>query len=70
MSIYVSDSLPAQLKVNTKAKQLCLAHLMRELKNFEDAFNCTWAPKLKQLFKETISYEKQMTRDDWHNQRI
>ena len=65
MSIYVSDSLPAQLKVNTKAKQLCLAHLMRELKNFEDAFNCTWAPKLKQLFKETISYEKQMTRDDY-----
>lgn len=37
MSTYISDSLPAQLKVNTKAKQLCLAHLMRELKNFENA---------------------------------
>ena len=71
-SIYVSDSLPAQLKVNTTAKQLCLAHLMRELKNFEDAFNCTWAPKLKQLFKEAISYEKQMTRDDYlgTNQKV
>jgi transposase len=38
-SIYVSDSLAAQLKINTKAKQLCLAHLMRELKNFENALD-------------------------------
>ena len=65
MSIYVSDSLPAQLKINTKAKQLCLAHLMRELKNFENAFNCTWASKLKQVFKDAISYEKQMTIADY-----
>ncbi len=65
MSIYVSDSLPAQLKINTKAKQLCLAHLMRELKNFENAFNCTWASKLKQVFKDAISYEKEMIIDDY-----
>jgi len=72
MSIYVSDSLPAQLKINTKAKQLCLAHLMRELKSFEIAFNCTWSPKLKQLFKDAISYKKQMTVDDYlgTNQKI
>ena len=72
MSIYVSDSLPAQLKINTKAKQLCLAHLMGELKSFEIAFNCTWSPKLKQLFKDAISYKKQMTVDDYlgTNQKI
>lgn len=72
VSIYVSDSLPAQLKINTKAKQLCLAHLMRELKNFENAFNCTWAPKLKQVFKDAISYEKQMTIADYlgTNQKV
>ena len=33
--VYVSDRLSAQLKIDTKAKQLCLAHLMRELKSFE-----------------------------------
>jgi len=65
MSTYVSDSLPAQLKTNTKAKQLCLAHLMRELKNFENALNCTWSPKLKQLFKDAVSYGKQMTADGY-----
>lgn len=72
MSTYVSDSLPAQLKINTKAKQLCLAHLMRELKNFENALNCTWSPKLMQVFKDAISYEKQMTINDYlgTNQKV
>ena len=72
MSIYVSDSLAAQLKINTKAKQLCLAHLMRELKSFENAFNCIWSPRLKQLFKDAISYKKQMTVEDYlgTNQKI
>lgn len=72
ISIYVSDSLAAQLKINTKAKQLCLAHLMRELKSFENAFNCSWSPKLKQLFKDAISYKKQMTVEDYlgTNQKI
>ena len=64
-SVYVSDSLPAQLKVNTKSKQLCLAHLLRELSNFEDAFNCTWATEMKQLFKSTISYKNQMGETDY-----
>jgi len=59
-SIYVSDSLAAQLKIKTKAKQLCLAHLSRELKKFEDVFSCQWATKLKLLFKETMIYKKKM----------
>jgi len=72
ISIYVSDSLAAQLKTNTKAKQLCLAHLMRELKSFESALGCSWSPKLKQLFKDAISYKKQMTVEDYlgANQKI
>ncbi len=65
MSIYLSVSLPAQLKMDTNAKQLCLTHLMRELKSFESAFNCTWLPKLKQFFKDAISYKKQMTSEDY-----
>ena len=45
---------------------------MGELKSFEIAFNCTWSPKLKQLFKDAISYKKQMTVDDYlgTNQKI
>jgi len=64
-SIYVSDSLAAQLKTKTLSKQLCLAHLMRELKNFEKTFDSVWASKLKQLFKEAILYKQQMKIDDY-----
>jgi len=46
-SIYVSDSLAAQLMVEAKAKQLCLAHLLRELNNFEDVLQLKWASKMK-----------------------
>ena len=65
MSVYVSDSLPAQLKIPTKAKQLCLAHLMRELKNFESALDCGWATEVKRLFKEAIECKREMTTGDY-----
>lgn len=65
LSVYVSDSLAAQLKTKTLAKQLCLAHLMRELKNFEQTFKNEWATRLKQVFKEAIEYKRQMTMDDY-----
>ena len=69
-SIYVSDSLAAQLKIKTKAKQLCLAHLSRELKKFEDVFSCQWATKLKLLFKETMIYKKQMQTNDYYLENL
>jgi transposase len=67
VSIYVSDSLPAQLKIDTLGKQLCLAHLMRELKNFEASFQSQWAGELKQLFKKAIDYKKAMQNSDYSN---
>ena len=70
MSVYVSDSLPAQLKINSLAKQLCLSHLSRELKKFEEVFNSSWATKMKNLFTETIVYKKQMTDIDFSENNI
>lgn len=64
-SVYVSDSLAAQLKVETLAKQLCLAHLLRELTKFEDVFDSKWASQLKLLFKETMNHKKQMQTNDY-----
>ncbi len=70
LSVYVSDSLPAQLKIKTFAKQLCLAHLMRELKNFEKSFDSQWAGELKQLFKNAIEYEKTMSINDYSKSNV
>jgi len=65
MSVYISDSLPAQLKIKTLAKQLCFAHLMRELKNCEESLNSRWAGELKELFKNALAYKKAMDQNDY-----
>jgi len=65
MSVYVSDSLAAQLKIKSLAKQLCLSHLSRELKKFEEVFTSKWATQMKSLFKKAISYKKQMQEYDY-----
>jgi hypothetical protein len=58
------------LKVETLAKQLCLAHLLRELTKFEEVFSCQWATKLKLLFKETMNYKKQMQTSDYYVENL
>ena len=64
-SVYVTDCWAAQLKVKTKAKQLCTAHLMRETNNFIDAIDCSWSKEMKQLLKESIAFKKQMHKSDY-----
>lgn len=65
VSVYVTDCLPAQLKVRAKAHQICIAHLLRELNNFIDAFKCQWSVQLKQLFKQAIELKLQMNPHDY-----
>lgn len=58
-SIYVSDCLPMQLKINAKKHQICLAHLMREINGFlEGHKENQWSPKIKSLFKEALELKK------------
>lgn len=64
-SVYVTDCLAAQLKVPAKAHQICIAHLLRELNNFIDAFKCQWSIDLKQLFQQAIELESQMSPQDY-----
>jgi transposase len=66
-AVYVSDCLPAQLKTPAKLHQLCLAHLQRELNNFENALYCTWSKKMKQLLLDAIALKKQFTEEDYNN---
>jgi transposase len=57
-AVYVSDCLPAQLKTPARAHQLCLAHLLRELNNFTDVFQCGWSASLKAVLKEAMELKK------------
>lgn len=63
-SVYVSDCLSAQLKVLALLHQLCIAHLLRELNNFEDALSCKWSTKMKTLLCEAIELDKQFSEQD------
>lgn len=65
ISVYITDCWAAQLKVTAKAKQICIAHLFRELNNFIDACKCDWSVKMKQLLKNAIELKSQMQTIDY-----
>jgi len=65
LTVYVSDCWAAQLKVAALAHQLCIAHLLRELRNFEDALACKWSFAMKQLLQDAIALKKQMQPQDY-----
>jgi len=64
-AVYVSDCWSAQLKTPAKKHQLCLAHLLRELTNFEEALKCTWSAELKVLFKKAIKVKSELEVSDY-----
>ena len=65
-STLVSDCLPAQLKTPSQNNQLCIAHLMRELANFQSAVNCPWSKKMSVIFQEATALKKAMTFSDYY----
>jgi hypothetical protein len=66
-SFYVSDCYASQLKTVAKAHQLCLAHLLRELKNLEENLRCKWSVKMKELLFLAWELKDNMTPDDYMN---
>lgn len=65
LSVYVSDCWAAQLKVKSFAHQLCIAHLLRELRNFEDALACQWSSQMKLLLQDALALKKQLQPPDY-----
>jgi len=63
---YVSDSLSAQLKTFAKRHQLCLAHLLRELKYFEQLLHLKWATDMKVLLQRAIKLKNSMTPEQYN----
>jgi transposase len=62
---YVSDCWASQLKTTAQRHQLCLAHLLRELLNFEKALKSDWCIRLQDLFRRAIELKKRLTADDY-----
>jgi transposase len=62
---YVSDCWASQLKTKALHHQLCVAHLLRELLNFEKALKNEWCIRLKDLFHRAIEIKKALTAQDY-----
>ena len=63
-SVLVSDCWAPQLKTESKAKQICTAHLSRELNYFIDILNDDWAIKVKKLIHDAIQFKKEIDNYD------
>jgi transposase len=68
MAVYITDCLAAQLKTRAMAHQLCTAHLLRELNNFIDAFDCQWSAEMKALLKQAIALKKDFGPADYEKE--
>lgn len=59
-SVMVTDCWAAQLKVQSKAHQICLAHLMRELNFFIESNKDEWATNFEEFLKEAIQLKEKI----------
>jgi len=60
-AILVSDCWAAQLKTPTLLKQLCLAHIQRELKYFIESFENRWAKQFLKLIYKALQLKKEIS---------
>jgi len=63
-AIIGSDRWAAQLKIKSKAKQLCLPHLMRDLNYLQDLEKHEWAGKFKDLLQSALALKQISLRDN------
>ena len=64
-SFYVGDRWSSQLKVQARAHQLCMAHLLRELTNFVENLKSEWNARMKELLQRFIELKRKMTEDHY-----
>lgn len=57
----VSDRLPAQLKMTARLHQVCLAHLLREIKFISEIENSELIGRLKAFMLDIFDYKRDMT---------
>jgi transposase len=66
-SFYVSDCWVSQLKTKVKAHQLCLAHLLCELLNFEKILHDARSVGMKELLYRAMALKRTMLAEDYQN---
>jgi transposase len=63
-AILSHDCLAAQFKTVARGHQICMAHILRELKFNIEAYRCKWSEAMKALIKESLSLKEVMAPDE------
>ena len=71
-AVLIHDRWPCHFQMDTKAHQICTAHLLRELNYINELYKdkCTWAKEFKVLLQEAILLKKELTTADYYYPNI
>lgn len=64
----IHDRWPCHFKMNTKAHQMCTAHLLRDLNYIKEIYEdqCKWAKEFKILIQDAINLKHELTTFDYY----
>ena len=64
----VHDRWACHFKMDAKAHQICIAHLLRDLNYINDLYGkkCDWVSDFKTLLQQAIQLKKEFTADDYY----
>lgn len=65
-AVLVHDCWKPHFKTGTAGHQLCLAHLLRELKYLEERFKHHWVTDFRQLLSDAMELKKKLTRVQYY----
>ena len=71
-AVLVHDCWKNHFETKSKAHQICIAHLLRELNFFEERYQSDWATSFKNMLYEAISLKRSLSPTDYYypiNQR-
>ena len=65
-AVLVHDCWKPHFKTGTESHQLCLAHVLRELKYMEERFRHTWPTMVSEVFVDAIKLKKKLKRVEYY----
>jgi transposase len=68
----IHDRWPCHFQMETKAHQICTAHLLRDLNYINELYKdkCTWAKEFKMLLLDAIQLKKELSTADYYYPNI
>jgi len=65
-AVLVHDCWKSHFETKATSHQLCTAHLLRELKYFEERYKSPWANAFKEMLREALELKKTLTLKDYY----